>query len=316
VLERLIVAGVDVVRMNFSHGTAEDHINRATLVRQLSAKHNRPVGILADLQGPKIRVGKFAENKITLKTGDKFILDANCELGNQERVGIDYKELPRDVKSGDMLLLNDGLLVFEVTSVRGSEIHCAVRQGGVLSNNKGINRKGGGLTAPPLTGKDMEDIKIASKLNADFLAVSFPKSGADMYMARELMRAAGGKSIVELTCEGLKPNPAGLRAIAEATDTHIVMGCGFYVDEYQAPSTYGRGVDSYAAEMIAQLTEGAWGTDVRSGIIGEVGCQSPWTDHEKQVMEALKSCGYSFLDGGFEDDGSGREWWSFRPAQG
>ncbi len=100
------------------------------------------------------------------------------------------------------------------------------------------------------------------------------------------MRAAGGKSIVELTCEGLKPDPAGLRAIAEATDTHIVMGCGFYVDEYQAPSTYGRGVDSYAAEMIAQLTEGAWGTDVRSGIIGEVGCQSPWTDHEKQVMEA------------------------------
>jgi pyruvate kinase len=154
------------------------------------------VGILADLQGPKIRVGKFEKGKITLKQGDAFILDAKCELGNQERVGIDYKELPRDVKPGDLLLLNDGLIVFEVKSVRGNEINCIVTQGGVLSNNKGINRKGGGLTAPPLTSKDMEDIKTATALNADFLAVSFPKSGADMYMARELMRAAGGKALL------------------------------------------------------------------------------------------------------------------------
>ncbi len=196
VLERLIVAGVDVVRMNFSHGTAEDHMNRAALVRELAAKHNRAVGILADLQGPKIRVGKFVEGKITLKVGDNFILDAACELGDQERVGIDYKELPRDVKPRDILLLNDGFLVFEVMAVRGNEIHCVVRQGGVLSNNKGINRKGGGLTAPPLTAKDMEDIKTAVKIKADFLAVSFPKSGSDMYMARELMRAAGGDAML------------------------------------------------------------------------------------------------------------------------
>ncbi len=196
VLERLIVAGVDVVRMNFSHGTAQDHIDRATLVRSLAAKHGRSVGILADLQGPKIRVGKFTDNKITLKADDKFILDAKCDLGNQERVGIDYKELPRDVKKGDHLLLNDGLLVFEVESVKGHEIFCVVRQGGVLSNNKGINRKGGGLTAPPLTSKDMDDIKTAVSIQADFLAVSFPKSGADMYMARELMRAAGGSALL------------------------------------------------------------------------------------------------------------------------
>jgi len=196
VLERLIVAGVDVVRMNFSHGTADDHLNRAKLVRELSAKHGRYVGILADLQGPKIRVGKFENTRVTLAVGDKFILDAKCELGNQERVGIDYKELPRDVKPGDLLLLNDGLLVFEVDHVTGSEIHCIVKQGGVLSNNKGINRKGGGLTAPPLTAKDMDDIKTASKINADFLAVSFPKNGADMYMARELMRAAGGHAML------------------------------------------------------------------------------------------------------------------------
>ncbi len=196
VLERLIVAGVDVVRMNFSHGTPQDHIDRATLVRTLAAKHHRAVGILADLQGPKIRVGKFADGKIMLKVGDPFILDAKCELGNQERVGIDYKELPRDVKKGDHLLLNDGLLVFEIDSVKGHEIFCTVRQGGVLSNNKGINRKGGGLTAPPLTSKDMEDIKTAVLIEADFLAVSFPKSGADMYMARELMRAAGGNALL------------------------------------------------------------------------------------------------------------------------
>ncbi len=196
VLDRLIAAGVNVVRMNFSHGTADDHVKRATLIRELAAKHGRPVGILADLQGPKIRVGKFAEGKITLKAGDAFILDAACELGDQARVGIDYKELPRDVKPGDLLLLNDGLLVFEVTRVDRNEVHCIVRQGGVLSNNKGINRKGGGLTAPPLTAKDMDDIKTAALLKADFLAVSFPKSGADMYMARELMRAAGGASLL------------------------------------------------------------------------------------------------------------------------
>jgi pyruvate kinase len=196
VLDRLIGAGVNVVRMNFSHGKAEDHLARAALIRDIAAKHKRPVGILADLQGPKIRVGKFADGKITLTAGDKFILDAQCDIGNQERVGIDYKELPRDVKAGDLLLLNDGLLVFEVTKVERHEVHCLVRQGGALSNNKGINRKGGGLTAPPLTAKDMDDIKTAAALNADFLAVSFPKSGADMYMARELMRAAGGHSML------------------------------------------------------------------------------------------------------------------------
>jgi pyruvate kinase len=223
VLERLILAGVDVVRMNFSHGTPQDHIDRANLVRALAAKHNRPVGILADLQGPKIRVGKFAEGKITLKMGDAFILDAKCELGDQERVGIDYKELPRDVRPGDLLLLNDGLIVFEVKSVRGDEINCIVTQGGVLSNNKGINRKGGGLTAPPLTSKDMEDIKTATALNADFLAVSFPKSGADMYMARELMRAAGGKALLIAKIERSEAvTNAALEDIMKACDGIMV----------------------------------------------------------------------------------------------
>ena len=221
VLERLVLAGVDVFRMNFSHGTAQDHLGRAALVRQLAAKHGRAVGLLADLQGPKIRVGKFESGKITLKPGDKFILDAKCEQGNQERVGIDYKDLPRDVKPGDVLLLNDGLLVFDVNAVRGSEIHCIVKAGGVLSNNKGINRQGGGLTAPPLTPKDMDDIKTAAAMKADFLAISFPKSGKDMYMAGELMRAAGGRAMLIAKIERAEAIPA-LEDIMAACDGIMV----------------------------------------------------------------------------------------------
>ena len=196
VLRRMIAAGVDVVRMNFSHGKHEDHLNRAELVRQAARELERTVGLMVDLQGPKIRIGKFENAKIVLNKGDRFILDADCELGNQERVGLDYKELPRDVSSGSVLLLDDGRLVLDVKEVRGSQVFTVVRHGGELSNNKGINRQGGGLTAPALTGKDMEDIKIAAQLKADFLAVSFPRSGADMYMARELMRAAGGQAML------------------------------------------------------------------------------------------------------------------------
>ena len=180
VLERMIRAGVDVVRLNFSHGTAKDHEDRAELVRELSRKCARTVAILCDLQGPKIRVGKFKENKVTLEKGQGFILDAAAAIGDQTRVGLDYKELPRDVEPGAVLLLDDGKIVLEVKSVRGDEVHTVVRHGGVLSNNKGINRQGGGLTAPALTSKDMEDIKTAAKIQCDYLAVSFPKSGADM----------------------------------------------------------------------------------------------------------------------------------------
>ena len=221
VLERLIKAGVDVVRMNFSHGTAQDHINRATLVREIAAKLGRVVAILADLQGPKIRVGKFENGKITLKNGDAFTLDAERELGGQDGVGIDYKELPQDVKPGDALLLDDGRLVFDVVKVAGSKVECKVRVGGVLSNNKGINRQGGGLTAPPLTTKDMQDITTASQLKADYLAVSFPKSGSDMYMARELMRAAGGKALLIAKIERAEAIPA-LKDIMAACDGIMV----------------------------------------------------------------------------------------------
>ncbi|MEO8630092.1 MAG: pyruvate kinase [Betaproteobacteria bacterium] len=196
VIYKMVAAGVDVVRMNFSHGKHEDHLQRADTVRQVARELERTVGIMVDLQGPKIRIGKFETGKIELKKGDTFVLDAQCEMGNQQRVGLDYKELPRDVSAGAVLLLDDGRIVLDVKEVRGTQVFTTVRHGGDLSNNKGINRQGGGLTAPALTAKDMDDIKVSAQLKADFLAVSFPRSGADMYMARELMRAAGGQSLL------------------------------------------------------------------------------------------------------------------------
>src|SRR5690606_31052635 len=136
-LARMIRAGVDVVRLNFSHGTAEDHAARAGLVRAAALACDREVAIMADLQGPKIRIGKFAEGKVQLEPGQPFVLDATCELGDASRVGLDYPDLPRDVQAGDILLLNDGLIRLRVTRVAGSEIHTEVLVGGELSNNKG-----------------------------------------------------------------------------------------------------------------------------------------------------------------------------------
>ncbi len=222
VLEQMIRAGVDVVRMNFSHGTAQDHMGRAEKVRAAAKAAGRMVGILADLQGPKIRVRKFEHDKIVLNKGDHFILDAALDgLGNQERVGLDYKDLPKDVSKGSVLLLNDGMLEFDVVEVKGTEVHCKVVRGGVLSNNKGINRKGGGLTAPALTDKDKEDIKTAALIHADFLAVSFPRSADDMKLARDLMHEAGGKSLLVAKIERAEAIPV-LGEIIEASDAIMV----------------------------------------------------------------------------------------------
>jgi pyruvate kinase len=194
VLEEMIRAGVNVVRLNFSHGTAQDHIDLAALVRRTSQVAGREVAIMADLQGPKIRVGKFAEGKVHLEPGAKFTLDASqTEPGDINAVGLDYKELPRDVRPGDSLLLNDGLIVLTVDSVKGDQIRTTVKLGGVLSNNKGINKHGGGLTAPALTAKDMEDIRTAMAFQADYVAVSFPKNATDMEMARQLCNVAAAE---------------------------------------------------------------------------------------------------------------------------
>src|SRR5512133_2717794 len=190
-LEQMIRAGVNVVRLNFSHGTAQDHIERARLVREAAKRAGREVAIMADLQGPKIRVGKFAEGKVFLQPGQSFVLDAaRTELGDIDAVGLDYKALPREVKAGDVLLLNDGLIVIIVDRVKGEAIYTTVKMGGELSNNKGINKQGGGLTAPALTAKDMDDIKTAMSFQADYVAVSFPKNATDMEMARQLCNVA------------------------------------------------------------------------------------------------------------------------------
>jgi pyruvate kinase len=194
ILEQMIRAGVNVVRLNFSHGKAQDHIDRARLVREAAQRAGREVAIMADLQGPKIRVGKFAEGKVFLEQGQKFVLDAGrTELGDIDAVGLDYKSLPSEVKAGDVLLLNDGLIVIVVDAVVGDQVHTTVKLGGELSNNKGINKQGGGLTAPALTGKDMEDIRTAMSFQADYVAVSFPKNATDMEMARQLCNVAAAE---------------------------------------------------------------------------------------------------------------------------
>ncbi len=221
VLERMLRAGVDVVRVNFSHGSADEHSRIVELVRETAERIGRSVGVLADLQGPKIRVGKFADGKVQLVEGEQFTLDIDCELGDRERVGLDYPELVNDVKRGDTLLLNDGRIIMRVDRVTPRTIECTVSQGGVLSNRKGINRQGGGLSAPALTAKDMDDMKTAVAFKADFIAVSFPKKAADMYMSRELMRAAGGRALMIAKIERYEAI-ANLEEILQASDGIMV----------------------------------------------------------------------------------------------
>ncbi|GAA5095982.1 pyruvate kinase [Wohlfahrtiimonas larvae] len=196
VLEGIIKAGVNVVRLNFSHGTHEDHIKRVNAVREISDRLNIKVGILSDLQGPKIRIEKFVDGSVILEEGATFILDSQYDdnAGTAERVGIAYKELVNDVKPQDILLLDDGKIVVEVTAVKGSEVHTKVNIGGVLSNRKGINLQGGGLSAPALTDKDKEDLICAANFQTDYVAVSFPRNGSDMDEARALLEKAGSKA--------------------------------------------------------------------------------------------------------------------------
>ncbi len=220
-LARMITAGVNVVRLNFSHGSADEHIHRAAMVRAIAAKLNRPIGVLCDLQGPKIRIGRFELGKVSLKTGDVFILDADCELGNQYHVGLDYKTLPQEVAEGVVLLLDDGRISMQVDRVKGNQIHCLVLNGGVLSNNKGINRQGGGLSAEALTKKDRIDIKTAVALEADFIAMSFPKTAADVELARSLVKQAGGHASIIAKIERAEAID-NLAAIIEASDAIMV----------------------------------------------------------------------------------------------
>jgi pyruvate kinase len=193
ILEKLFHAGIDVVRLNFSHGSAQDHIDRAEQVCAMIAKTKRRVGILADLQGPKIRIARFVNGKVWLNAGQAFALDIHLgeNEGNHEQVGITYEQLAREVHKGGRLLLDDGRIVLDVVDVDHGRINCTVVIGGQLSNNKGINLLGGGLSAAALTDKDKVDIKTIAKIQADFVAVSFPRCADDLHEARQLLENEG-----------------------------------------------------------------------------------------------------------------------------
>jgi pyruvate kinase len=222
-LDKVIEAGVDVVRVNFSHANEQEHIERVERIRNRARAHGRQVGVLADLQGPKIRIERFTGGKVILEEGDTFVLDNNHDMkaGNKERVGLSYKQLPQDVKRGDTLLLDDGRIVLWVNETSDSAVNCRVVIGGELSDRKGINRQGGGLTAPALTDKDRADIITAAKMQADYLAVSFVRTAADVQEARRLLREAGGHGGIIAKIERAE-SLNNIEAIIEASDAIMI----------------------------------------------------------------------------------------------
>ena len=223
VLDAMIEAGVNVVRLNFSHGDPQVHLELAETVRNRARAYGRQVGVLADLQGPKIRIARFKDNKVILVENEEFVLDADLDTnaGDTSQVGIDYKTLPQDVKRGDTLLLDDGRIVLWVENVDGQRVICRVVIGGELSNNKGINRQGGGLSADALTTKDKADIITAAEMQADYIAVSFPRNADDIHTARQLLRDAGGRGGVIAKIERAEALDV-LDEIIEASDAVMV----------------------------------------------------------------------------------------------
>jgi len=221
----LITAGVNLVRLNFSHGSPEDHRQRAELVRQISAQQGRHVAILGDLQGPKIRIAGFSQQQVQLISGQPFCLDASLgkQAGDGNAVGIDYPQLIDDCCVGDILLLDDGRIELQVNHKEQHKLRCKVLVGGTLSNNKGINRKGGGLSAAALTDKDLADIRRAAELDVDYLAVSFARSAEDMQLARELAEQAGCNAHLIAKIERAEAvEPVTLDSIIAASDGVMV----------------------------------------------------------------------------------------------
>jgi pyruvate kinase len=223
VLQAMVEAGLDVARLNFSHGTRDAQRKRFEAVRAASAAAGRNVGILADLAGPKIRIESFAEGKVMLVEGKPFALDTALDPtgGNINEVGCAYQNLPSDVRAGDVLLLNDGQIVLGVDKVAGRRIQCTVKVGGELSNRKGVNRQGGGISAPALTEKDLEDIKVAAELGIDYLAVSFARDADDMRRAQAELRKWRGEARVVAKIERHEAID-NLSGILAATDAVMV----------------------------------------------------------------------------------------------
>jgi pyruvate kinase len=226
ILKQMIDAGLSAVRCNFSHGSHEDHAKRIQMVRKVAEESGRIIGILADLQGPKIRVARFKNKSIQLAEGAIFYLDADLdkEAGDEHQVGIDYKELPRDVVPNDILLLDDGKIVLKVIETNGVRVKTTVVEGGTLSNNKGINKKGGGLTAPALTDKDKRDIVFIGGLHVDYVAVSFPRDANDIKEAKALLKAAGSSAGIIAKIERTEAVENIIEIIQEADGVMVARG--------------------------------------------------------------------------------------------
>ncbi len=243
VLERLIAAGVDVFRINFSHGKTEEHAGRIVQAREIAARLGRDVGILCDLQGPKIRIENFANGPVELIEGKPFTLDTalGAAAGDETTVGCAYQQLPDDVAADDVLLLNDGAIALRVTAVEGTKVRCVVTQGGTLSGRKGINKLGGGLSAPALTDEDLANIRYAAEWNADFLAVSFPRTADDITRARDLLKAAGGDAWIVAKIERAEAID-NLEAILKAADVAMVArgDLGVEIGEAELPGVQKR----------------------------------------------------------------------------
>jgi len=226
ILRQLLTEGADVLRLNFSHGTEEVQRKRVHQARAFAEESGRCIAILGDLQGPKIRIARFRQGSVTLKEQQPFILDTDLATneGDEHRVGSDYKRLARECSPGDSLLLDDGRIALEVENIRGSCIHCIVQVGGVLSDSKGINRRGGGLSAKSLGEKDRQDIRLAAEMEVDYLAISFPRSRADIDQARELLVAAGGQAGVVAKIERAEAvaDDKVLDQIIEASDAIMI----------------------------------------------------------------------------------------------
>ncbi len=223
-MRALIQAGVNLVRINFSHGGHKEQAMRIALAKNCAKELNKIIGILVDLQGPKIRIARFAKKEGTLLVeGGSFILDAKhpSDSGNDEVVGLDYPQLPQEVSTGDQLLLDDGRIILIVNKVVGSAIECTVKVGGRLTSNKGLNRKGGGLTAPSLTEKDMKDIEFLATQDVDYVALSFPKTAEDIHNARRLVKEAGSTAHIVAKIERTEAVD-NIDEIIEASDAVMV----------------------------------------------------------------------------------------------